>query len=129
MRRCLPPADISNLYKYRLTFDLSGLEPSMASITGQVASDNIGVIFLNDIALPFLSLGLTSFSSFSVNSGFVSGINNLDFLVNNTPAGFDTPAGLRVELSGSASVIHDVPEPATWVLLLVGVVGIGIRRG
>jgi hypothetical protein len=43
---------------------------------------------------------------FSIASGFVTGINTLDFLVNNDA---DVATGLRVELSGTA--LASVPGP------------------
>ena len=111
-------------YTYRTTFDLTGFNPSTASITGGWSSDNNGL----DILINGVSLGYTTsftqfaigFSPFSVTSGFVSGINTLDFVVNNGGG----PTALRVEMSGTASPAAAVPEPAT--LLLAGIGGVGL---
>ena len=88
-------------YTYRLTFDLTGLDPNAAVVTGNWAVDNSGV----DILLNGASTGQSNpngfgiFSAFVITNGFLGGTNTLDFVVNN--AGTTTnPTGLRVELSG-----------------------------
>jgi hypothetical protein len=116
------PGETGNLpgsYVYRLIFDLTGLDPSTAEITGQWSTDNNGAIFINGLpsgnTTPFAGFG--SFHPFSVSSGFVPAINMLDFVVENGPSPIPprNPTGLRVELSGAA---EPVAEPA--VLLLLG---------
>ncbi|MEO6033657.1 MAG: lamin tail domain-containing protein, partial [Verrucomicrobiota bacterium] len=99
-------------YKYRITFDLTGLEPASAILTGRWASDNLGT----DILLNGVSLGLSNpgqFAAFSpvftINSGFIDGTNTLDFIVNNAGTGAN-PTGFRAELSGTAELI---PPPGT----------------
>ena len=94
-------------YTYRTTFDLTGLDPGSASITGQWATDNGGLIKLNGN-----STGQTTgieefggFTPFSISTGFVSGVNTLDFVVNNYPGPDFNPTGLRVELSGTATIL------------------------
>ena len=98
-------------YTYRLSFDLGGLQPGTASITGQWSSDNAGTsVLLNGVPTGDANSGnFGAFVPFSISGGFVSGINTLDFVVNN--AG-DTanPTGLRVELSGTAEI---EPPPGT----------------
>ncbi|HEY2951091.1 MAG TPA: lamin tail domain-containing protein, partial [Verrucomicrobiae bacterium] len=91
-------------YTYRLTFDLTGLQTASAQVTGQWTSDNGGM----DMLLNGISLGLsqggdfTRFAGqFALAGGFVDGLNTLDFVVNNAPAGVN-PTGLRVEISGVA---------------------------
>lgn len=117
----------SGVYDYRTTFDLTGFDPATAIITGQWETDNSGL----DILINGLSTGNTHvtpptyniFSSFTISSGFQSGINTLDFIVDNAavgnPAdpGLINPTGLRVELSGT---VNAVPEPSTLLLSLVG---------
>ena len=98
---------------FRLTFDLTGLDPSTATITGQWATDNFGPdILINGMSTGNTSGGFGSFTAFSVSSGFVDGINTLDFVVQD----FGVIAGFRVgEISGMA-----VPAPATFLLLALG---------
>lgn len=114
-------------YVYRTTFDLTGFNPGTASITGGWSTDNNGL----DIRINGVSLGFTTaanqfeigFAPFTVNSNFVAGINTLDFLVNNSGG----PTALRVELVGSANS-SAVPEPASIVLVAVGIAGLRISR-
>lgn len=119
-------------YIYKLEFDLTGLDASTASINGSLAHDNPGSVFLNGldtgISNPnnFLSL-----FDFTLNSGFVSGLNVLEFKVTNIPNGFprSNPTGLLVSnLSGTASPITSVSEPGTLALFMFGVMAIGIMR-
>ena len=65
----------------------------------------------------------SSFDPFVISTGFVAGVNTLDFLVDNFGGG---PTGLRVELSGTADVAA-VPEPATLSSAdVAGLMGLGI---
>lgn len=99
-------------YTYRLTFDLTGLEPSTAVITGRWTSDNAGTALLINGA----STGITydgNFAAFSgvwtINSGFVEGLNTLDFQINNASAAAN-PTAFRAEVSGTAEL---QPPPGT----------------
>lgn len=115
-------------YFYRLSFDLTGLDPATASISGNWATDNSGQIFINGLPTANLSGSLSTFTAFSVAAGFSAGVNHLDFLVTNAPHVGANPTGLRVEdISGMAMAI---PEPETYALLLagLGLLGFAARR-
>jgi hypothetical protein len=123
-------------YIYRTTFDLTGLTPGTASISGQWSTDNLGV----DILINGVSTGQSisnpesfrTFTSFVINSGFVEGVNTIDFVVLNQPYEGRNPTGLRVEMTGTAAV---TPEPAmglAWGVAVIGVIsypfGCWLRR-
>jgi hypothetical protein len=89
-------------YTYRTTFDLTGFTPASASLTGQFAADNSAIIKLNGVTVGAASTGFSTFTSFTISTGFVAGVNTLDFVVTNDPW-TPNPTGLRVEIAGTAS--------------------------
>jgi hypothetical protein len=58
-------------------------------------------IRLNGTSTGITAGGFSGWSSFTITSGFVAGLNTLDFVVVNTGSS-PNPTGLRVELSGTA---------------------------
>ena len=98
-------------FTYRTTFDLTGLDPSKARITGRWSVDNGGVdIVLNGSSLGLINTaGFTAWTDFAIESGFVAAINTLDFIVNNAPA-TPNPTGLRVEMIGTVEVPDEAPR-------------------
>lgn len=126
-------ADLSGpvgLYTYHTTFDLTGLLASTASISGQWSVDNQGFdILLNGVSNGSTATDFSSFYAFSLLSGFVDGVNTLDFIVNNQGG----PTGLRAEATGSAdrAALLDevpVPEPVSLAILGSGLLAAGLLR-
>ncbi len=118
----------SGNYVYRTTFDLSGMIPSSASISLKLASDDVCDVFLNGVAtgIATSSFGFTNFSAFSITTGFINGVNTLDFRVNNGDVPPSNRTGLRTELSGYAVI---VPEPASAALVgFGGILLVALRR-
>jgi hypothetical protein len=119
-------------YTYRTTFDLTGLIPGTASISGQWSTDNLGV----DILINGVSTGQSitnpalfhQFSTFTVDSGFVEGINTLDFVVRNEPHDGRNPTGLRVEMTGTAAIIPEPMSALSWGFGMIGVVACGVLK-
>lgn len=117
----------SNETFYRLSFSLAGLNPTTASISGRGGSDNAGRIFLNGVDTGIDINGFSALVPFSINSGFVSGTNFLDFRIQD----FGAPTAFRIDdLRGTADAANAVPEPASWALMIGGfaVAGAAARR-
>jgi hypothetical protein len=122
------------LYDYRTTFDLTGLNPLTAVLTGEFAADNWACISLNfgitGICTTGGNYGFNHYTPFTIScalgtcgSGFLPGINTLDFIVQNN----ELVTGLEVEISGTAS--PTTPEPSSLLLMGTGVLGlIGVVR-
>lgn len=95
------------VYIYRTFFDLTGLDPHSASVSGMaLAADAAVGIYINGAKVQGVAIPGSSeqqVTPFTIIAGLVSGINVLDFVVTNTP-GADSPSGLRVDgLKGTAS--------------------------
>lgn len=103
-------------YVFRTTFDLTGLNPATAVISGRWSTDNSGTgILINGTNTGNPGTAFNQFQlgyvNFTIAAGFVSGLNTLDFVVSNGTGASGNPVGLRVEfLSATAAA---VPEPAT----------------
>lgn len=108
-------------YDFKTTFDLTGYDAASMAITGQWAADNQGTdILVNGVSTSNTTTnGFGSFTSFSLSSGFVAGINTLDFIEYNAGG----PTALRVEMSGTANLLA-VPEPASFGMLSLALVGL-----
>jgi hypothetical protein len=112
-------------YTYRTTFDLTAFNPATAVLTGQFAADNSAIVKLNGVAVGISSPGFTTFTPFTIRTGFVAGLNTLDFVVTNDGS-FANPTGLRVEISGSATVRLTPPSSTgTIAIFNTGVVSAG----
>ncbi|HME43739.1 MAG TPA: hypothetical protein VKF36_11680 [Syntrophorhabdales bacterium] len=111
-------------YTYTTTFNLAGLNPATAVITGEWAADDEGLNILingNSTGLTYNAEAYGSFQSFTISSGFVSGVNTLAFEVGNIALG---PTGLQVDnLSGTASPVR---EPVSLLLFGAGLVGMAV---
>jgi hypothetical protein len=110
-------------YTYSLSFDLTGYNAASASFVGRLAADNAVTVKLNSNVISSAA-GFTDWTSFSANSGFVSGVNTLDFVVTNWAQNSGNPTGLRVEFA-SSNIAAAVPEPETYAMLLAGLVMLG----
>jgi hypothetical protein len=88
-------------------------------LNGFWGSDNEGngislngsaAVFPNSDSGNFLSFPSPA-GSFSFSSGFVVGVNTLDFYLTNDPFAFGNPEGLRVEFTSATFSTNDVPPP------------------
>jgi len=106
-------------YVWEQTFTLPSVGPSTV-IVGRWASDNEATFTFNGNVVGSTPIGVSQFTqwhSFTINSGFVAGLNTLQFTVNNRTGPGRTPTGLRVEFSQAF-----LPEP-TEVLSSVALLG------
>jgi hypothetical protein len=122
----------AGIYDYQTTFTLSGFDPATASITGQWSADNQGLnILINGVATGQTANGGSNafggFTPFTITSGFVAGVNTIDFLVENDGG----PTGLRVEATGTATPAGLIPEPSGLAAIAAGMAALMAmwRRG
>lgn len=131
-------SDPAGYFEYQTQFDLTGLDPTSASLAGKFSVDNCVVqVFINGTATGIANSGacntsanLTGFLSFNIGSGFISGINTLTFVMRNWTGSSGNPSGLNILVSGNANPLA-VPEPRTlglFGLALLGLGGLWLRR-
>ncbi len=106
----------SGYYVYETTLDLTGYDASTASLSGEVASDDLFYVYLNRGGNAVASgSGFSTLTPFLINSGFVSGVNTVDFVVVNQ----GSSTGLMVD-DTVATADTQTPEPASLLLLGTG---------
>lgn len=116
----------ASYYWFRTQFDLSGFDASTANLQFRCAKDNTegsyrlngGAYVTGGCGVPFSFGGVQT-----VNSGFVGGVNTLEFYV----TGDGATDGLLVDVTKfTVSPLGPgvVPEPATVSLLAIGLVGV-----
>jgi hypothetical protein len=122
-------------YIFRTTFDLTGLQPSTAVLSGKWAADNAGSIVLNGTSTGVSNNSGAAFfalTDFSLTRGFVAGVNTLDFYVTNTysPVGGPyNPVGLRVEFTQlSVAVVPELPTYQMMIVVGLCLAGVVARR-
>jgi hypothetical protein len=84
-------------YIYRTTFSVDGFNATTVRVTGEWATDNGGLdILVNGVSSGQRNDGqFVTWTAFTLTTGFVPGVNTLDFKVNNAPPGVN-PTGFRV---------------------------------
>lgn len=121
-----PSAPVTYTFRHLFILDTSFIA-STTLITGRWATDNVGTqILVNGNVFNQTSPGFDSWSAFSLNSGFVSGLNIIDFVVED----YGYKGGFRAEwLSAEADLTPvPAPEPITWVLMGSALVAIGVFK-
>ena len=105
----------AGFYNYRTTVNVpANAILSTVMISGLWGTDDPGNdILINGSSTGQVSAGFTSLVPFAINSGFVFGLNTIDFLLFNAGG----PTGLRVDqISGK----YQIPEPAALTALVGG---------
>jgi hypothetical protein len=112
-------ASVVGLYVYRMLVDLTGADPAGAVITGQFSNDNDGFIRVNGGANAATSgfAGFGTLTNFTLNSGFVEGMNSIEVGVNNG----GNPTAFRVEFTSATAPIP-VPTMPEWFLLILALI-------
>ena len=125
-------------YTYDLVVNLTGLDPTTASIVGTFGTDNDGSIWLNANA-PVAATGPAAFGAptpFTINSGFVAGLNTIHVQVNNLGdptaffVSFTSATASAVQLPAVQTPVPAVSWPALagLALLLAGLGSLLARK-
>jgi thrombospondin motif-containing protein 9 len=102
-----PMVDGAATVYYTTSFDLTGLDPTTARITGTWGADNAGAMFINGVRVETPGPGFGWSTAFSITSGFKEGLNTLTFAITD----YGPPAAFIVSgISGTASR----SMPPTW---------------
>lgn len=113
-------------YVFRTTFSLAGFDPTATSISVSCATDNsLAGVALNGAAVAGACTGFGAFSPpFVIGSGFVAGLNTLDFTV------FDAgpPMGFRAQYTSDTAPLGAVPEPTSIGLAGLGIAVVALRK-
>lgn len=114
-------------YTFETTFSLAGLNPDTAVLVFEVATDDqLTGVFLNGVATGITSSGFATLGGpFTIDSGFLGGVNTLTFQVLNGGTAAN-PGGFRVNFLQALATV--IPEPATASLALMGIIGLSMRR-
>jgi hypothetical protein len=92
------PCNTAGTYVYRTTFTLTAEEAATLELSGQWGADNSGTdVLLNGVSTGIIAGSYAPLTAFSIQTGFVTGPNTLDFEI----ADVGCPNGLRVELTAS----------------------------
>ncbi len=121
--------------EYVFEFDLSGFDPTSATLEGLWGVDNIGAVSLNGNLLDSLpNVDLANFNilhafSTTIDLYFNPTVNFLRFtLSNGEGAGFN-PAAFRAAVRVTADAISEVPLPGALPLFAAGIAAFAFARG
>jgi hypothetical protein len=118
-------------YTYSTTFDLTGLDPATATLAGLLQADDVVTLLLNGNQVSGSNIGTyTRPTAFSIGSqysaDFLSGINTLSFVVNNSG---NYATGFDASVSGTA--LSATPEVGSFAMISVAgmlLTGFGVVR-
>jgi len=118
-------------YTYSTTFDLTGLDPATATLSGFLQADDVVTLLLNGKQVSGSNIGTyTRPTAFSIDSqysaDFLSGINTLSFVVNNSG---NYATGFDASVSGTA--LSATPEVGSFAMISVAgmlLTGVGVLR-